>query len=104
MFSVFTGGGRFSALTVFEQTRPDVSEGMTWLFIHWKTRRYATEDRAKNVEDFNGAQGKIASKGTLDKIKLRGAYTRATLWKSPMEAFFKVFSKVKTNLGVFHGA
>ena len=79
---------------------------MTGLFKHWKTRRYATEDRAKNVEDFNGAQGKIASQDTLDKIKPPEAYTlpRATLWKSPMEAFCKVFSKVKTKLGVIHGA
>ena len=42
---------------------------MTGLFKHWKTRRYATEDRAKNVEDFNGAQGKIALQDTLDKKK-----------------------------------
>ena len=69
---------------------------MTGLFKHWKTRRYAKEDRAKNVEDFNGAQGKIALQDTLDNKKKPGAYTlpRATLWKSHMEAFFKVFSKV----------
>ena len=77
---------------------------MTGLFKHWKTRRYATEDRAKNVEDFNGAQGKIASKDTLDKIKLRGAYTLSPvqhcgspLWKH----FSRCFQKSKLTLVFF---
>ena len=74
---------------------------MTGLFKHWKTRRYATEDRAKNVEDFNGAQGKIALQDTLDKIKPRGAYTLSPaqhcgspLWKR----FARCFQKSKLSL------